>query len=413
MDFPGLMGLLGGHQPTRLLEAAVHHDLFTHLARLEARVDGLAVPAAAVAAEARTEPRATEITLNALAALGLIEKEAPENREEPLPGGAFRLTPLAQKHLTEGGEGDFRPFIRFEASHRERWHHLEETIATGEPYGLDHMHQSSEQETRRFIDAMESIGRARGDVEALVKRLSLGRAVHLLDVGGGSAVYSLAFLEKHPHLNVTLIDLAPTLEVTREYIEKAPDSVQRRIRLVECDYNQDPIPDPPPTSSLPDDLLSTMRIPKELYPRLSDGYDVAWVSNILHGEDEANNKQLAARLYPALRPGGRVIIKEHILDDTLTRPENGALFALHMLIATRKGRCYGFNEVRRWYEDAGFADVTETPPKAPLTSSLFTAKRPGGGLHEELQRAGKLLTEEVTGFFKGVTAGAKKQTQTG
>ncbi len=49
MDFPGLMNLLGGHQPTRILEAAVHHDLFTHLGRLEARVDGLAVPAAAVA----------------------------------------------------------------------------------------------------------------------------------------------------------------------------------------------------------------------------------------------------------------------------------------------------------------------------------------------------------------------------
>lgn len=409
MDFPHLMSLLGGNQNTRLLQAAVHHDLFTHLGRLQARVDGLAVPAAAVAAEAGTEPRATEITMNALAGLGLLEKEPPENNEQPLPGGGFRLTTLAQKHLTAEGDEDLRAFIQFEAKLRNRWEKLEQTLLTGDPPELDHMHQSSKDETRIFIDAMESIARARGDAAVLAKRIPLERAVHLLDIGGGSGAYSLAFLEAHPHLNVTLIDLPQTLEITREYVEKAPENLQKRIRLVPCDYNKDPIPGPPPTSSLPDELIAALRVPKDLQPRLSEGYDVAWVSNILHGEDEAHNRRLAEKLYQALRPGGRTIIKEHILDKTLTKPENGALFAVHMLLATKAGRCYGYDEVRRWYEDAGFVDVTETPPQAPLTSSLLTAKRPGGGLHEELQRAGKLIGEEVSGFLKGIQKSATKQ----
>jgi SAM-dependent methyltransferase len=408
MEFPDLLRLSGGHHAARIIQAAVHHDLFNHLGRLQARVDGLGVPAAAVAAEAKTEPRATELLMNALTGLGLLEKDLPEDSEHPLPGGGYRLTGLAHEHLTDDGEHDLRGFIRFDASLNDRWARLEETLATGEAPRLDHMHQSSKEETRRFIDAMESIGRARGDVDALARRIDIGLSVHLLDVGGGSAAYSLAFLKQHPHLNVTLIDLPATLEVTREYVEKADESIQRRIRLVECDYNNDPIPPPPSTSSLPDELVARLRIPPEMHPQLSEGYDIAWVSNIIHGENESNNQHLAKKLYEALRPGGRVLIKDHILDETLTRPENGAIFAVHMLLATRAGRCYGFDETRRWYEDAGFVDVGQTPPHPPLTSSLFTAKRPGGGLHAELQRAGKLLGEEVSGIFKGILKGAKQ-----
>lgn len=400
MDWRELMELHGAFERSAILHAAVKHDIFTHLSALVARADGLPVPAAAVAAAAGTEPRATELLLNALAGLGLAIKEPPEDAEAPIPGGAFRTSATSERHLVEGADEDFRGFINFDAANWTRWGALAETIATGLPPALDHMYQSSPDATARFIEAMERIGRARGDVEVVATRLDLSRAVHLLDVGGGSAAYSLAFLARNRHLHVTLIDLPNTLEVTKRYVAQAPESVRKRIRLVACDYNKDDLPVPPKTSSLPDDLVAALPFAKDLLPRLSDGYDVAWVSNIVHGEDEVNNRTLAAKIFHALRPGGRMVIKEHVMDPTLTQPTLGAVFAVNMLLFTRAGRCYGFDEMRRWYEDAGFVDVEEEAPRPPLTSSIVTAKRPGGGLHEELARGGKLLGEGVADIVR-------------
>lgn len=407
VDWAHIMDLHGAYERSALLHAAIELDLFTHLAHLEAQSDGMPIPAAAVAARAGTDPRATELAMNALVSLGLLLKEAPDDPESPFPGGAFRTTPLAQRHLIEGSDEDFRAFIRFDAANWSTWGDLAGILRRGGPKDLDHMYQNDPAATKRFIDAMDAIGRARGDVPALARRIDLSRAVHLLDVGGGSAAYSLAFLAANPHLHVTLIDLPQTLKVTQEYVDKAPEGVRRRINLVPCDYTKDPIPKPPATSSLPEELITRLKLPDELLPKLSEGYDVAWVSNIVHGEDPDENRALAKKLHDALRPGGRVIIKDHILDATLTTPAVGGIFGVTMLLFTKGGRCYGFDEVRRWYEDAGFVDLRETPPQPPLTSSLVTARRPGGGLHEEISRAAKLFGENVSGFVKAFETGIR------
>lgn len=406
MDWTALMDLHGAYERSRVLHAAIAHDLFTHVATLEGQSGGLPVPGTAVAAAAGTDPRATELVLNALASLGLLQKSAPEDPETPMLAGGFNTAPVAQRHLVDGCDADFRPFIRFDMESWTQWELLPDVLEEGGPAMQDHMFQSDPEATRRFIDAMESIGQARGDAKVLADRIDIGRAVHLLDVGGGAATYSLAFLAANKHLHATLIDLPNTLEVTKDHIAKAPLGVRERIRIVACDYNTDDIPRPPKTSSLPDALVKDLKklgMDDTLLPKLSEGYDIAWVSNILHGEDEEANKALARKLFAVLRPGGRVIIKDHILDPTLTEPQVGALFAVNMLLFTKGGRSYGLDEVRRWYEDAGFVDITEEPPRAPLTSSLVTARKPGGGLQEELSRAMKLAGENVSGFVRSLT----------
>jgi hypothetical protein len=76
-----------------------------------------------------------------------------------------------------------------------------------------------------------------------------------------------------------------------------------------------------------------------------------------------------------LRPGGRIVIKDHILDDSLTHPAGGAVFSLQMLLCTR-GRDYSFGEVHGWLEAAGLTQIEERVLAAPLTSSLVTAVKP-------------------------------------
>ena len=132
-------------------------------------------------------------------------------------------------------------------------------------------------------------------------------------------------------------------------IELNKEGLINRINLVAGDYNLDPLP---------------------------VGFDVAFLSNIIHGEDEEANKALMKKVYDTLNPCRRIIIKDHIMDESLTKPACGAIFSINMLLTT-KGRDYGFHEVRSWLVGAGFVDISleELPP--PMTSSIVTGKKSG------------------------------------
>jgi len=68
-------------------------------------------------------------------------------------------------------------------------------------------------------------------------------------------------------------------------------------------------------------------------------------------------------------------VKDHILDSTRTRPPVGAVFSLLMLLTTQSGRCYGFDEIKTWLDEAGFHGVTQVDLPPPLTSSLVIAEK--------------------------------------
>jgi len=116
-----------------------------------------------------------------------------------------------------------------------------------------------------------------------------------------------------------------------------------RIELIAGDYRSDPIP---------------------------GLYDVALLSNVIHGENAAKNEALIHKLAANLNPGGRLIIKDHILDDSRANPPVGAIFSLLMLLTTDGGRCYSFAEINAWMNNAGMNQVRQVDLPPPLTSSL-------------------------------------------
>src|SRR4030067_145511 len=134
-------------------------------------------------------------------------------------------------------------------------------------------------------------------------------------------------------------------QITRKVLAK--EGMGKRIRLIAGDYHNDPLP---------------------------HGFDVVLLSNIIHGEDEEANKTLLKRIYGSLNPGGRVIIKDHIMNEDLTKPSCGAIFSICMLLTT-KGRDYGYHEVHNWLKEAGFEDNTleELPP--PMTSAMVSGRK--------------------------------------
>jgi len=78
----------------------------------------------------------------------------------------------------------------------------------------------------------------------------------------------------------------------------------------------------------------------------------------VHQNSREQNRKLFANVFQALTPGGRIAVRDHVMDESRTRPVAGALFAINMLVATAGGGTFTFDELREDLRWAGFGEVT-------------------------------------------------------
>jgi len=327
MDFSQLMGRAAGHVEARIIQTAVELAIFDSLETAD-------LNAAAVAQNLKLDEQATELLLNALTALGLLEKHSR----------LFSLTRVTRRHLLRRSPQYVGAMIGFDAMLWHDWEKLPEAIRTGLPTRPPNMYQSDARETAVFINAMDSLVKARGDAEVLATVLDWSNVESILDVGSGPATYPIALCEKFSQLHATIVDLPGTLEITDRFVRGA--NLSARIELIAGDYRFDPIP---------------------------GSYDAIFLSNIIHGENYSRNAMLIRKLAVNLKAGGRLILKDHILDDSRSQPPVGAIFSLLMLLTTDGGRCYSFTEIESWMQEAGLARIEHIELPAPMTSSLVIA----------------------------------------
>jgi len=332
MDFAELAALASGHAEARAIQTALKLGIFDMLE--PAPLDDTEL-AAAISANRR----ATALIANAMVSLDLLDKRA--NR--------YTLTDVSRRYLLRSSPEYLGGLILFDEAIFQIWTNLEQTIRSGLPARPTDMFQSRPAETERFIRAMDSLTRARGDAAYVADRLDLSKVSMVADLGGGPGTYVVAMLHRWPHLRAAIYDLPATLEVSRKILAEREPAALERIRLVRVDYLYDEIPGP---------------------------CGALFMSNIIHNEDETDNAQLFRKCFRALEPGGLVIIKDHIMNAELTQPTPGAIFALYLLLTTR-GRDYSFDEVSRWLSDAGFVEIRhEALPSPPFTSSMVIARKP-------------------------------------
>ena len=103
--------------------------------------------------------------------------------------------------------------------------------------------------------------------------------------------------------------------------------------------------------------------------------DLAWVSAIVHQNSRAQNRALFAKIFHALRPGGRIALRDILMDDNRTAPVAGALFAVNMLVATEGGGTFTFDELREDLESAGFVQAAVCR-RDPGMNSVVVARKP-------------------------------------
>ncbi|HEX5022934.1 MAG TPA: methyltransferase dimerization domain-containing protein, partial [Candidatus Binatia bacterium] len=195
MNFSQLMALGSGHAEARIVQTAVALGIF----------DALEAPqtAKSVATKLKLEPNATELLLNALAALRILEKRAKN----------FSLSDTAKQYLLQNSALYVGGMILFEELTWQSWTSLPEAIRTGRSVRRANMYQDDPKETEIFISAMDALVKARGDAEVLAKTLDWQRVGELLDIGSGPATYPITLCRIFPDMRATIFDLPGTLKL--------------------------------------------------------------------------------------------------------------------------------------------------------------------------------------------------------
>jgi SAM-dependent methyltransferase len=323
-DFDDLNTAIRGYQGSRVLLTAVELDLFT-------AVRGGA-PAAAVARRCGTDPRATALLLNALVTLGYLERR----------GETYENTAVTARHLTAGAADDARAALRHNLSLWETWSGLTEVVRSGRPAPRREMGEREDDWTVPFIAAMHRNAAVRAPL--VLEALGAGSVRRMLDVGGGSGAYAIAFAQANPALRADVLDLASVLPIAESHIADA--GLVGRVTTRAGDLRSD---------------------------AFGASYDLVFMSSICHMLGTDGNRDLAARAAAALGPGGRIAIQDFILDADRTAPRHAVLFAINMLVGTEAGSTYTEAEYTSWLEAAGLVRVRRIRLDGP--ADLMVAER--------------------------------------
>lgn len=326
-----------GHYGSELLTAAVSHfHVFEHLAKGARSFEALR-------ADLGLAERSAIVLLTALRAMGLLATDA---------AGQLELTPLSRTFLA-GSPFDICGYIGLNAETAGVLN-MVERLRTNRPAGMKPDESGTafiyregvasamekEAEARRLTLALA--GRARNVAPVLAERMPLGEARVLLDVGGGTGLFSIAFLRKNPHLHAIVWDRPEVLKIATELA--TTHGVADRL---EC---------------RPGDMFV------DAVPRA----DVVLLSNVLHDWDVPQCRELIAHCAEALPKGGRLLIHDVFLNDALDGPLPIALYSAALYCLT-EGRAYSAAEYRGWLSAAGL--TPETPIATAIHCGVLPAQK--------------------------------------
>ena len=286
---------------------------------------------AEVAEAIDTDPRATDRLMNALTALGFLEKR----------DSRFTNSPAAARFLVQG-RPDYMAGLAHTNHLWQTWSGLTQAVRTGTGAVGDEVNQRGDDWLRALIGAMH--WRARQSADGLVGLLDLASVSRVLDVGGGSGAFSMAFVRAGQGISVVVFDVPNVVPLTKNYVESAGYGAQ--ISTVAGDYRHDDLP---------------------------RGFDLVFLSAIVHANSATENRRLIRKCAAATEPGGQVVVVDQIMSEDRTSPLMGAMFALNMLVGTGAGDTYTESEVRGWMEEAGLGNVTRKD--TPFNNALVIGRK--------------------------------------
>ncbi len=318
----GIFQLAVGFMAAKHLFVASEIGLFGQLAAGPATLDDLA-------GRVGVPRRTARISVDAMVALGLVERS----------GDQYRNTPAAT-YLSGQGPADLRPILRFwNRISYPTWTHLEEAIRSGQAPNRQGG-GFSEEDQRTFSEGIGAF--AAVPAAALAASYDFSGHRRLLDLGGGIGSFLIPVLRRHAQLRGTLFELPGAAAVARQHLDREPEG--KRVEVVAGDFFTDPIP---------------------------TGHDAIILANVVHVFSPEHNRALFRRARAAATPGARLLIVDMVTDPTHTQPVFAALAAGEYLVIAGEGDVYSAAELSEWLRDTGWRPLEHQPLTGP--TSLLVA----------------------------------------
>ncbi|HEY0457069.1 MAG TPA: methyltransferase [Verrucomicrobiae bacterium] len=287
-------------------------DLFTWLSKSPSNQE-------AICKKFEIVERPADVMLTLFTAMGFLENRA----------GTFHVTDIAREHLCADSTWFMGPYY---ASLKERpvCKDYLTVLQTGKPANWGSY--KNEQEwakameredfAKQFTAAMDCRGIYLS--QALAKKLDLSLHNRLLDIAGGSGIYACSLIAHHARLTAAVLEKPPVDRIAREAIAKR--GLSDRVAVIACNMFSDAWP---------------------------SGFDLHLISNVLHDWDEPVVRQLLAKSFQALSPGGMLIIHDVHINREKTGPYPAAAYSA-LLMNITEGKCYSIAEMEGFLQEAGF-----------------------------------------------------------
>jgi predicted O-methyltransferase YrrM len=300
--------LANSFRESRVLLSAFELKIFTVL-------DKHMMTSEEVSNKINADSRATERLMNALCAIGILKKVK----------GKFYNSDLSSKYLIEG-KPEFMGNLYHTNHLWNTWSFLTESVLQGSSFKGNQNKRERENWVEAFIAAMHYRGVNQGKILSMM--IDLSKVKKMLDVGGGSAAFSMEFVKKNPSIRAVVFDLPHVIPLTKNYVSEA--GLLDKFEFIEGDYLTD---------------------------KFEKGYDLILLSAIVHSNSYEQNKMLVKKCADALNKNGTIILSDFIMNEDRTQPVHGALFSINMLVGTTSGDTYTEKEMREWFESAGLSKI--------------------------------------------------------
>jgi ubiquinone/menaquinone biosynthesis C-methylase UbiE len=281
-----------------------------------------------------TDERGLRILLNGLVGIGFLHKSAQE--EYILPEDVAHFL-VKDKPSYMGG------MVHHCKRLYENWSLLTDAVRSGQPVGGAH---SLAQLEAFFAELVKGLYVSNyPTAQRLADLLSVGRerrGLEILDVAGGSAVWSIAMLEKDASSRATLLDLPTVVQVAEDYVLQ--HGLAERFTY------------------LPGDL-EELNLPES-------HYNIVILANICHALGPIATKKALQKLARTLKPDGQLIIVDFVPDDLRSKAGWPLIFGVNMLITTPEGDVFTRTDYERWLREAGFGKITSREVESEVTAII-------------------------------------------
>jgi len=311
VDTVRLQNVAYGHKTAGVLLAAVELDLFSKVSEGARTIEDIADAADITVLN-------THRLVAACTGVGLLIKD----------GQTYLNAPDVDKFLVKGKRNYAGPWLLSQKRDFDRWKQLAELLRSKKPPTILGGYEGYTYEKAKALhEATYSVGLGAG--MRFARDVDMTNRSLILDIGGGSGAYCIAALQRYPHLNAIVFDLAPTCRVADEFI--AQWELSDKITTHPGDFTKDPFP---------------------------SGADVMLQASNLPQYSAENLTAVFRKGYEAMKPGGEYHLVGEALDEEHGGPLGPSLWGIAEVFAGSEGRSHSEKEVQTYLEEAGFVDVT-------------------------------------------------------